>query len=145
MTLSIFSSNRVELLQQNLCRHLSQATLADPLASEIIVVPTYAVARWLNLKIAQQQGIAANFEYPLPADWVWQTAASVLTQGAQSLPSSASCPVRLTRAFAMGAPVLWALTTPWIRISRRSARCSVIGESGVTSLRSTDAVRWACP
>ena len=78
MTLSIFSSNRVESLQQNLCLRLSETTLADPLASETIVVPTYAMARWLNLKIAQQQGIAANFDYPSPAAWIWQLAASVL-------------------------------------------------------------------
>jgi exodeoxyribonuclease V gamma subunit len=78
MTLSIFSSNRVESLQQNLCLRLSKTTLADPLTSETIVVPTYAMARWLNLKIAQQQGIAANYDYPLPAAWIWQLAASVL-------------------------------------------------------------------
>jgi exodeoxyribonuclease V gamma subunit len=80
MPLSIFSSNRVESLLENLCLRLGEATLADPLTSEVIVVPTYAMARWLNLKIARQQGIAANFDYPLPADWVWQLAASVLDQ-----------------------------------------------------------------
>lgn len=78
MPLSIFSSNRVESLLQNLCLRLSEAALANPLTSEVIVVPTYAMSRWLNLEMARQQGIAANFDYPLPADWVWQLAASVL-------------------------------------------------------------------
>ena len=78
MTLSIFSSNRVESLQQNLCLRLGKKPLAGPLTSETIVVPTYAMARWLNLKIAQQQGIAANYEFPLPGAWIWQFAASVL-------------------------------------------------------------------
>jgi len=78
MPLTIFSSNRVESLLQNLCLRLGDATLTNPLTSEVIVVPTYAMSRWLNLEIARQQGIAANFDYPLPADWVWQLAASVL-------------------------------------------------------------------
>jgi len=78
MPLSIFSSNRVESLLQNLCLRLSETALANPLTSEVIVVPTYAMSRWLNLEIARQKGIAANIDYPLPADWVWQLAASVL-------------------------------------------------------------------
>ena len=78
MTLSIFSSNRVESLQENLCHRLSEVPLDNPLASEVIVVPTHAMARWLNLKIARQETIAANFYYPLPATWVWQLAAAVL-------------------------------------------------------------------
>jgi exodeoxyribonuclease V gamma subunit len=86
MTLSIFSSNRVESLQQNLCLRLNEARLSDPLASEIIVIPTYAMARWLNLSFAQQQGIAANFDYPLPAAWIWQLAASVLDQAPEQDP-----------------------------------------------------------
>ena len=78
MTLSIFSSNRVETLQQNLCHRLNTAPLANPFAREIIVVPTYAMARWLNLRIAQQLGIAANIDYPLPTPWILQLAELVL-------------------------------------------------------------------
>ena len=78
MALTILSSNRVESLQEILCRRLSDQVLTDPLAQEFIVVPTYAMARWLNLQIAQQKGIAANINYPLPAAWVWQLAASIL-------------------------------------------------------------------
>ena len=78
MALSIISSNRVEALQQSLSDHISSQMLRNPFEREIIVVPTYAIARWLNLKIAQQQGIAANIDYPLPANWVWRLASSVL-------------------------------------------------------------------
>jgi len=78
MALTILSSNRVESLQEILSRRLSDQVLTDPLAQEFIVVPTYAMARWLNLQIAQQKGIAANIKYPLPAAWVWQLAASIL-------------------------------------------------------------------
>jgi exodeoxyribonuclease V gamma subunit len=78
MALSIVSSNRVETLQQSLCHRLSTQMLDNAFDPDVIVVPTFAMARWLNLKIAQQQGIAANIEYPLPAAWIWQLATSVL-------------------------------------------------------------------
>ena len=78
MALSIISSNRVEALQHSLSSHISTQMLSSPFEAEVIVVPTFAMARWLNLKIAQQQGIAANIEYPLPASWIWQLATSIL-------------------------------------------------------------------
>jgi len=78
MTLSILSSNRVETLQENLCQRLGEDSPANPFVEEIIVVPTYAMARWLNLQIARQKGIAANISYPLPAGWVWQMASLIL-------------------------------------------------------------------
>lgn len=77
MALTILSSNRVETLQSRLVRHLADAPLESPFDSEIIVVPTYAMARWLNLRIAQQQGIAANIRYPQLAEWVWSLASAV--------------------------------------------------------------------
>jgi exodeoxyribonuclease V gamma subunit len=39
------------------------------------------MARWLNLRIAQQQGIAANINYHQPGEWVWSLAGSVLGDG----------------------------------------------------------------
>jgi exodeoxyribonuclease V gamma subunit len=78
MTLSIVSSNRVETLQQSLSYRICSHMLSNPFEPEVIIVPTFAMARWLNLKIAQQQGVAANIEYPLPSAWIWQLATSVL-------------------------------------------------------------------
>lgn len=78
MALSIQSSNRVETLQQILSHQLTEFPLSNPFAAEIIVVPTFAMGRWLNLRFAQQQGIAANIQYPLPAGWLWSTAASII-------------------------------------------------------------------
>ncbi|MFT5550017.1 MAG: exodeoxyribonuclease V gamma subunit [Candidatus Azotimanducaceae bacterium] len=78
MALSIVSSNRVEILQQNLSHRICSQMLSNPFDPDVIVVPTFAMARWLNLKIAQQQGIAANIEYPLPSAWIWQLATTVL-------------------------------------------------------------------
>jgi len=78
MALTILSSNRVETLQTRLTQHLAAMPLADPFAQEVIVVPTFAMGRWLNLRTAQQRGVAANIDYPMVAEWVWQLAASVL-------------------------------------------------------------------
>ena len=77
MALTVFSSNRIESLQDRLMKNLAKPP-SDAFASEIIIVPTYAMGRWLNLRFAQQQGIAANIRYPQPGQWIWQLAASLL-------------------------------------------------------------------
>jgi exodeoxyribonuclease V gamma subunit len=70
MALTILSSNRVETLQSRLVEELAAAPPPSPFVPEIVVVPTFAMARWLNLRIAQQQGIAANINYHQPGEWV---------------------------------------------------------------------------
>ena len=80
-------SNRVEFLQQQLSSLLRDEPLADPFQKEIIVVPSAAIGRWLNLQIATQQGVAANIDYPLPASWIWQLAARAHGLAAATLPA----------------------------------------------------------
>jgi exodeoxyribonuclease V gamma subunit len=88
MAITIHSSNRVETLQSRLSQQLASKPLADPFRPEIIVVPTYAMARWLNLRIAQQQGIAANIQYPQAAEWIWSLASTLLEDAPGSDPCS---------------------------------------------------------
>jgi exodeoxyribonuclease V gamma subunit len=80
MALTILSSNRIETLQSRLTQHLAAEPLSDPFAHEVIVVPTYAMSRWLNLRIAQQQGIAANIHYPQVGKWIWELAGQILQE-----------------------------------------------------------------
>ena len=87
MALTIYRSNRVETLQARLAERLAEAPLSHPFAAETIVVPTHAMARWLNLNIARQQGIAANLLYPQPAEWLWSLAANLL----QDVPQKDPC------------------------------------------------------
>ncbi len=82
MALTLFSSNRVEVLQSSLALQLDDHPLRDPFATEIIVVPTYAMGRWLNLRLAQRQGVAANIQYPQPAQWIWQLASRITVESA---------------------------------------------------------------
>ena len=78
MPIRIHSSNRIEDLQHRLCYELTSRPLTNPLAGEVIIVPTFAMSRWLNLCFAQQRGVAANIEYPLPAAWLWKIGAQVI-------------------------------------------------------------------
>ena len=88
MTITIHSSNRVETLQTRLSQQLATNPLPDPFSPEVIVVPTYAMGRWLNLRIARQQGIAANIRYPQAAEWIWSLASTLLRDAPKSDPCS---------------------------------------------------------
>ncbi len=88
MALTIYRSNRVEMLQARLVQRLAATPLTDPFATEVVVVPTYAMGRWLNLNFARQQGIAANFDYPQLGEWVWSLAGQLLDDIPQQDPYS---------------------------------------------------------
>ncbi|MES3007371.1 MAG: exodeoxyribonuclease V subunit gamma [Pseudomonadota bacterium] len=78
MPLHLSSSNRIETLQQQLADLFAVQPLADPFAREVVLVPTMALQRWLNLRIASCHGVAANIDCPLPAAWIWKLAAQLL-------------------------------------------------------------------
>lgn len=78
MALQLISSNRIESLLTELATRLAARPLASPFTAECVVVPSPAMARWVNLQLAQQQRVAANLEYPLPASWVWALTGRVL-------------------------------------------------------------------
>lgn len=80
MALHLISSNRVERLQQALSLQLQEVPPPSPFHAEQIIVPGMAMARWLNLRLAQTLGIAAHIEYRLPAHWVWETMRGVLPE-----------------------------------------------------------------
>ena len=76
--LTIIRSNAVEALLNQLAHRVSDASLSSPLAREVVVVPSPAMARWVNLQLARRFGVAANLEYPLPASFVWATGRALL-------------------------------------------------------------------
>ncbi len=61
----------MEALLAHLLLRLS-VPLDDPLAPEVILVQNPGMARWLSQRMALEQGIAANVEFPLPATFIWQ-------------------------------------------------------------------------
>jgi exodeoxyribonuclease V gamma subunit len=76
--LNIVRSNRVESLLGGLARRISETPLSSPFDTELVVVPSPAMARWVNLQLARRHGVAANLEYPLPASFVWQLSRDLL-------------------------------------------------------------------
>jgi len=76
--LNITRSNALERLLDPLAQQLSANPLASPLRAEIVVVPSPAMARWINLGLARRHGIAANIDYPLPASFVWRLGSRLL-------------------------------------------------------------------
>ena len=87
MAFFLSCSNRIESLQRQLAGLLREHPLADPFQKEVILVPSAAIKRWLNLQIATQHGVAANIDYPLPASWIWQLAANAHSQGTGASPT----------------------------------------------------------
>jgi exodeoxyribonuclease V gamma subunit len=76
--LHICRSNRVESLLQHLAERLAAQPLSSPLLPEVVVTPSPAMARWVNLQFAARHGVAANYTYPLPASFIWQLARELL-------------------------------------------------------------------
>ncbi len=57
-------SNRLEALIDPIGRLVHQDQLRDPLARITIIVPNRAVEEFLKLRLADRDGVAANFEFP---------------------------------------------------------------------------------
>lgn len=80
MAFHLISSNRVELLKEQLAQLLMAQPLSSPLMVETILVPSMPMKRWLELQLAEHAGINCNNEYPLPAAWLWALLSSGLKQ-----------------------------------------------------------------
>jgi exodeoxyribonuclease V gamma subunit len=86
MGLHLVSSNRIESLLSELARRLLLSPLSSPFSAEVIIVPSPAMARWINLQLARQHRVAANIEYPLPASWIWGLTGSLLKDAPEQDP-----------------------------------------------------------
>ena len=75
--LRLFTGNRLEVLADKLDSLLS-VPLSHPLATEVIVVQSRGMERWLSMEIARRLGICANIRLPFPKAFVRDAFASVL-------------------------------------------------------------------
>jgi exodeoxyribonuclease V gamma subunit len=64
--LYLYTSNRLEALFEDLLTVVRQP-LPVVLQPEIIVVQSLGMERWLSLRLADRQGICANFQFPFPS------------------------------------------------------------------------------
>ena len=77
---SVYHSNHLDVLKSLLAALIRRAPLADPFASELILVQSPGMAQWLKQQLAVEFGIAARLEFPLPSSFVWRLFAQVLPQ-----------------------------------------------------------------
>ncbi len=68
--LHIYHSNSLYQLSNELLQQMSDHSL-PALQSETILVQNPGMKRWLQQRISQQSGIAANIEFPLPSRFIW--------------------------------------------------------------------------
>ena len=68
----LYTGNRLEDLSTILARILSLSVPQSPFSQEHILVQSPGMAQWLKMELAQQQGIAAGYEFPLPSTFVWR-------------------------------------------------------------------------
>ncbi len=77
MAFTVYSSNRLETLVDQLANLLTAAP-APPLTAEQIVVQHPGMGQWVQRKLAQHTGIAANLEFPLPGRFIGNLMEQVL-------------------------------------------------------------------
>jgi exodeoxyribonuclease V gamma subunit len=68
----IFSSLNLTELSNKIAGNILHACPVNPLTPHTIIVPNMDTARWLKLAIAEKNGIAANLQFLLPAEWQWK-------------------------------------------------------------------------
>ncbi|HPN97941.1 MAG TPA: exodeoxyribonuclease V subunit gamma [Syntrophorhabdaceae bacterium] len=66
----LYTGNRLELLVDALSE-VVKTPLASPFSSEIIVVQSKGMERWLSIELSKRFGVWANCRYPFPDNFVW--------------------------------------------------------------------------
>ncbi|QLB13886.1 exodeoxyribonuclease V subunit gamma [Bisgaardia hudsonensis] len=69
---TIYYSNQLEVQKAILLRVMDITPLNNPFESEVILVQSPGMAKWLQWKIAEEKGIASNIKFPMPATFIWQ-------------------------------------------------------------------------
>ncbi len=66
----LYTGNRLERLIDRLAEIL-RTPLSTPLASELIIVQSRGMERWLSMELARRHGICANIRFPFPNSFVY--------------------------------------------------------------------------
>jgi hypothetical protein len=94
MVLTVYRSNRAELLAQLLATQL-QVERPDPFEQVQVLVNTWPTSRWLGERLADGLGgIAANLRFPFPGAHLRQLVRELLGEALGFVPDSAVAPPR---------------------------------------------------
>jgi exodeoxyribonuclease V gamma subunit len=69
--LTIHHSNRLDALAGELAA-VTRIPLATAFSTEVVIVQSRGVARWLSLTLADTAGVCANVRFPFPASFAWE-------------------------------------------------------------------------
>ena len=76
--LHIAFSNRFEILLESLLERLA-AERPEPFAAQQVIIPSAAVARRVELALADREGICANVEFSYLGQWLWRQIGRIVT------------------------------------------------------------------
>ncbi|MCE0494334.1 exodeoxyribonuclease V subunit gamma [Vibrio salinus] len=68
---TVYHSNKLETLKILLVHLIQSDPYKNPFESERILVQSPGMSQWLKMALADELGIAANIEFPLPATFIW--------------------------------------------------------------------------
>ena len=71
-------SNELPVLKQVVVATLRREPLSDPFHAEQILVPGTGLAQWLKLSLADELGVSANIDFPMPSNFLWRLFHAVL-------------------------------------------------------------------
>jgi exodeoxyribonuclease V gamma subunit len=74
----LYHSNQLDVLKSVLVHEMTSDPLNNPFDAEHILVQSPGMSQWLKMALAQDIGIAANLEFPLPATFIWRMFTQVL-------------------------------------------------------------------
>ncbi|PLR32853.1 exodeoxyribonuclease V subunit gamma [Chimaeribacter californicus] len=75
---TVYHSNQLDLLKKLISALIEGQPLADPFQQEVVLVQSPGMAQWLQMQLADEFGIAANIQFPLPASFIWDMFTRVL-------------------------------------------------------------------
>ncbi len=68
---TVYYSNQLQVHKELLVKLLEVAPNENLFESEIILVQSTGMSQWLQMEIAQQQGVSANFDFLFPTRFLW--------------------------------------------------------------------------
>lgn len=77
---TVYHSNKLETLKILLVHLIKSDPYVNPFEPEQILVQSPGMSQWLKMALADDLGIAANIEFPLPATFIWDVFTELLPE-----------------------------------------------------------------